>query len=200
MPRDQIAGDGGFTWPLFWGVRPSVPHPRVPPLATGLGVFPLLSRTGIHQARTEAVLSETTWVTWLDLGPKMQARIFQGRAGAGWPGVVRPPLFRRKGLVVPDMCPRTCNSCHLTLGHLMRPGSPPSGHPTRQFSKTTAALQDGFAAAACVRGRHFLSCASVFQADGRGGARVGGVPGELPGGLTCAPFLESQQILRPSVY
>ena len=82
----------------------------------------------------------------------------------------------------------------------MRPGSPPSGHPTRQFSKTTAALQDGFAAAACVRGRHFLSCASVFQADGRGGARVGGVPGELPGGLACAAFLESQQILRPSLY
>ena len=33
----------------------------------------------------------------------MQARIFQGRAGAGCPGVVRPPLFRGKGLVV-----RTC--------------------------------------------------------------------------------------------
>ena len=40
---------------------------------------------------------------WMDLGLKMQARIFQGRAGAGWPGVVRPPLFRGKGLVVPDV-------------------------------------------------------------------------------------------------
>ena len=169
-------------------------------LATGLRAFPLLSRIGVHQPGTEAVLSETTWVTWLDLGLKMQARIFEGITGAGWPGVVRPPLFRGKGLVVPDMCPHTCNTGHLTFGHLMRPGSPPSGHPTRHFSKTTAALQDGFAAAACVRDRHFLSCASVFQADGRGGARVGGVPGELPGGLACAPLLESQQILRPSVY
>ena len=184
-------GGWGFHVAAFLGCGDPLCPPRVPQLATGLGVFPLLSRTGIHQARTEAVLSETTWVTWLDLGPKMQARIFQGRAGAGWPGVVRPPLFRRKGLVVPDMCPRTCNSCHLTLGHLMRPGSPPSGHPTRQFSKTTAALQDGFTAPACVCGRHFLSCASVFQTDSRGGARVGRVPGDLPRGLACAPFLES---------
>ena len=107
------------------------------------------------------------------------------------PGGCQAPPFQRERLGRADVCPRTCNSRHLTLGHLVRPGSPPSGHPTRQFSKTTAALQDGFAAAACVRGRHFLSCAFVFQADSRGGARVGGVPGELPGGLACAAFLES---------
>ena len=85
----------------------------------------------------------------------------------------------------------TCNLHHLTLGHLMRHRSPPSGHPTRQFSKTAAALKDGFKAPACVHGRHFLSCGSVIQADSRGGARAGGVPGELPGGLACALFLES---------
>ena len=79
--------------------------PTVPPLATGLGAFPLMSRTGVHQPRTEAFLSETTWVKWMDLGLKMQARILQGRAGAEWPGVVRPPLFRGKGLGVLDVCP-----------------------------------------------------------------------------------------------
>ena len=63
-----------------------------------------------------------------------------------------------------------------------------------------AALKDGFAASACVPGRHFLSCGSVFQADSRGGARGGGVPGELPGRLACALFLESSWILRPSLY
>ena len=58
-----------------------------------------------EQPRTETFLSETTWVKWMDLGLKAQARIFPGRAGAGWPGVVRPPLFRRKGLGVLDVCP-----------------------------------------------------------------------------------------------
>ena len=58
-----------------------------------------------EQPRTETVLSETTWVKWMDLGLKVQARIFQGRAGAGWPGVVRPPLFRGKGLGMLDVCP-----------------------------------------------------------------------------------------------
>ena len=84
--------------------RPSVP-PDGPSFSYRLGAFPLLSRTGVHQPKTEAVLSETTWVKWMDLGLKMQARIFQGRAGAGWPGVVRPPLFRGKGLVMLDVCP-----------------------------------------------------------------------------------------------
>ena len=68
-----------------------------------------MSRTGVHQPRTEAFLSETTWVKWMDLGLKMQARILQGRAGAEWPGVVRPPLFRGKGLVMLDVCSHTCN-------------------------------------------------------------------------------------------
>ena len=143
-------GGWGFHVAAFLGCGDPLCPPRVPPLATGLGVFPILRKTGVHQPQTEAVLSETTWVTWLDLGLKMQARIFQGTTGAGWPGFVRPPIFRGKGLVMPDVCPRTCNSRHLTLGHLVRPGSPPSGHPTRHFSKTTAALQDGFAATACV--------------------------------------------------
>ena len=94
----------------------------------------------------------------------------------------------------------TCNLHHLTLGHLMRPGSPPSGHPTWQFSKMSAALKAGLAAPACACGCHFLSCASVFSVDSRGGARAGRVPGELPGGLACALFLESSRILRPSLY
>ena len=64
-----------------------------------------MSRTGVHQPRTEAFLLDTTWVKWMDLGLKMQARIFQGRAGAEWPGVVRHPLFRGKGLGVLDVCP-----------------------------------------------------------------------------------------------
>ena len=105
MLRGQVAGSGGFTWPPFWGVETLSPPPRVPPIATGLGALRLLSRTGVHQHWTEAFLSETNWVKWMDLGLKMQARIFQQRAGAGWPGVVRPPLFRGKGLVVPHVCP-----------------------------------------------------------------------------------------------
>ena len=105
MLRGQVAGSGGFTWPPFWGVETLSPPPRVPPIATGLGALRLLSRTGVHQHWTEAFLSETNWVKWMDLGLKMQARILQGRAGAEWPGVVRPPLFRGKGLVVLDVCP-----------------------------------------------------------------------------------------------
>ena len=64
-----------------------------------------MSITGVHQPRTEAFLLETTWVKWMDLGLKMQARIFQGRARAEWLGVVRPPLFRGKGLGMLDVCP-----------------------------------------------------------------------------------------------
>ena len=105
MLRGQVAGSGGFTWPPFWGVETLSPPPRVPPIATGLGALRLLSRTGVHQPRTKTFLSETTWVMWLFFGLKMQARIFQGTRGTGWPGVVRSPLFRGKGLVVPDVCP-----------------------------------------------------------------------------------------------
>ena len=184
-------GGWGFHVAAFLGCGDPLCPPRVPPLATGLGVFPLLSRTGIHQPRTETILSEATWVTWLDLGLKMQARIFQGTRGTGWPGVVWSPFSEGKAWSCRTFVPSLVTHVISLLDTFMRPESPPSGHPTWQFSKTTASLKDGFAATACVRGRHFLSCASVFQADGRGGARVGGVPGELPGGLTCAPFLES---------
>ena len=174
--------------------RPSVP-PKGPSFSYRAQGLTCTEQNLSQPARDRSLPLVDHLVKWTDLGLKMQARIFQGRAGAGCLGVVQPPLFRGKGLVVLDVCPRTCNS-----RHLMRPGSRPSGHPTQQFSKMAAALKDGFAAAACVRGRHFLSCGSVFQADNRGGARVGGVPGELPGGLARALFLESSRILRLSLY
>ena len=103
-PRPS-SGEWGFHVVAVLGCGDPQSPPRVPPIATGLGALRLLSRTGVHQHWTEAFLSETNWVKWMDLGLKMQARIFQQRAGAGWPGVVRPPLFRGKGLVVPDVCP-----------------------------------------------------------------------------------------------
>ena len=45
------------------------------------------------------------------------------------------PSFQRERLGRAGRVSHTCNSRHLTLGHLMRPGSRPSGHPARQFSK-----------------------------------------------------------------
>ena len=107
-PRPSRRG-WGFRVAAILGCGYPQSPPMIPPLATGLRAFPLLSRSVVHQPWTEAFLSETTCVKWMDLGLKMQARIFQGRAGAGWLGVVRPPLFRGKGLVMLDVCSHNCN-------------------------------------------------------------------------------------------
>ena len=66
-------GGGGFRVAAILGCGDPQSPATVPPLATGLWAFPLLSRTGVHQPQTEAFLSETTWVKWMDLGLKMQA-------------------------------------------------------------------------------------------------------------------------------
>ena len=58
-PRPSLRG-WGYHMAAILGWGDSQYPPRVPPLATGLVAFPLLSRTGVHQPRTEAVLSETT--------------------------------------------------------------------------------------------------------------------------------------------
>ena len=65
-------------------------------LATGLGAFPLLSRTGVHQARTEAFLSETTWVTWRTWGFRCRPESSRGQQGQGGRGLSGPPFSEGK--------------------------------------------------------------------------------------------------------